>query len=383
MKILNTAAGVAGSRILGRPFYARFHVTYRCNYRCGMCAVPQRAVPEAELRIDAVRTVAARLWSLGARHAVITGGEPFLRRDLPEIIGAFGALGFSVRVQTNGGPQVTRAALARAAAAGLRDISVSIDSLDRALQDEICGRRGVVDHALRTLQLARTLLPRGISQANIVASRLNFSALPDLVEFFARQGVYTYITPVVIDAGCAEGGGEFLFRSHDARFAFDGMDPVERDRVIDRLVALRREGRGLTNSTRFLEDFRGYVATGRCAWDCAAAQLTIDVQPDGGFSFCKEKPAIANILEPGFMEAYRDGRLREAARAQATGCSGCFYGEYREPQYAVRDGSVFLEWVRDWLLTFRHGMQWDPARAGRPAPPTILPAVQGTESTER
>ena len=37
-------------------------------------------------------------------------------------------------------------------------------------------------------------------------------------------------------------------------------------------------------------------------------------------------------------------------------CHGCFYGEYREPLYVLRDFSVFRKQVHDWYRTFRHGL---------------------------
>lgn len=358
MKALNTGLGLLGSRFLGRPFYVRFHVSYRCNYRCRMCALHTRASEFEELPLEKIQIVAERLQGLGARHVVLTGGEPFLRPDLPGIVAAFAGRGFSVRVQTNGGPQVTERALAAAAAAGLSDLSVSIDSLDRKLQDDICLSRGVVDNALRTLALAVTHLPRGMSLANIVASRLNFEGLPDLVEYFGSRGIYTYVTPVMIRRDTDERERDYIFRSGDDDFCFDGLAPATRDAVLDRMVALRRGGRGLTNSTRFLEDFRAFIAGGECAWRCEAGRLCIDVRPDGGVAICKEKPALGNILDPGFASFYRGAEFRARSAEQVGECSGCFYGEYREPQYAVRDLSVFAEWSRDWARVFRRGMRW-------------------------
>ena len=358
MKALNTGLGILGSRLLGRPFYVRFHVSYRCNYRCRMCALHGRADDFGELSLERVQLVADRLARLGARHVVLTGGEPFLRRDLPDIVAAFAGRGFSVRVQTNGGAQLTERALVAAAAAGLRDVSVSIDTLDRALQDDICGSRGVVENALRSLDLAARHLPRGMSLANIVASRLNFTSLPDLIEFFGSRGVYTYITPVMIRRGEGEEETDYLFRSGDGAFRFDDIAPGQHDAVLDRLIALRRRGSGLTNSSRFLEDFRSFLAGGACSWRCEAGRLCLDVRPDGGVAICKEKPSLGNILDPGFPAFYRSEEFAVRSAEQVGECSGCFYGEYREPQYAVRDLSVLAEWSRDWLRTFRRGMRW-------------------------
>jgi MoaA/NifB/PqqE/SkfB family radical SAM enzyme len=351
VQIRNTALGILSSRLRGRPFYVRFQVTRRCNYRCRMCG--QDHERGDELAGKDMEAVADRLAALGARHLVLTGGEPFLRSDLPEIIAVFRARGFSIRVQTNGGPQVTEDVFARCVDAGLRDVSVSIDTFDPALQDDICNGRGVRDHALRTLEMARRLLPDSLSLANVVASSYNFDELPALVRRFHAMGVYTYITPVMV---AAEASDDYGFRARGTGFAVRHGRDDRRVGVIDELIALRRSGFGLTNSTRHLRDYRDYLETGVCAWRCEAGALGLDVFADGGVSICKEKPAFGNILDPGLVEACAGGAFREENEAAAVGCSGCFYGEYREPQYAIRDSRVLAEWVVDWVRTFRHGM---------------------------
>jgi MoaA/NifB/PqqE/SkfB family radical SAM enzyme len=308
-----------------------------------------------ELPTGDMEVVARRLAELGARHLVLTGGEPFLRPDLPEIVRIFARQGFSIRVQTNGGPQVREDVFARCVEAGLRDVSVSIDTLDPALQDDICQARDVAAHALGTLQMARRLLPDSLSLANIVASSYNFDELPALVRHFHAMGVYTYITPVMI---ATRESDDYRFRANGAGFTVRHGNVADRIRVIDELVVLRRKGRGLTNSTRHLLDYRRYLETGVCAWRCEGGELGLDVFPDGGVSICKEKPQFGNILDPGFVERYAGGAFRGRNRLTAAGCNGCFYGEYREPQYAVRNPRVLAEWVVDYVRTFRHGMRF-------------------------
>lgn len=359
MKILNTALGILGSRLLGRPFYARVHVTYRCNYRCRMCGVSDLRPHFDELPLESFKTITERLWKMGARLVVLTGGEPFLRKDLADIVGLFARRGFSVRIQTNGGPQVTRETLSAVARAGARDLSVSVDTLDASLQDVICEGSRVLENALRTLELSLELLPRGISLANIVGSPYNFTELPNLVRYFDARGIYTYITPaVVICSSTDTDDNGFLFRSRDESFDFGKIPQDRRDSIIDELVSLRRHGSRLTNSTRHLEDFRHYLSTGDRTWNCSAGKLTLDVRPDGRASVCKEKHPLGNILDPGFQATHRGSEFRRLAAAQRAACSGCFYGEYREPHYAITDPAVLWEWCLGWLRTFRKGMDW-------------------------
>jgi MoaA/NifB/PqqE/SkfB family radical SAM enzyme len=363
MKLINTALGLIYSKFTGAPFYIRFHLTHRCNYRCKMCGQNHNPHQQAkELSLAQIHIVAERVAKLQSRHLVITGGEPFLRSDLPEVIAAFKRHGFSIRIQTNGGPQVTRQVLIKCVLAGLQDISVSIDSLNRNLQDEICQSHDVVDNAIRTLHLSQQTLPQGISLANVVASAYNFFELPDLVRFFAHRGIYTYITPVMINAGQDTSTGHFQFRGRDASFAPESLDPAQCHRILDELIELRRLGSGLTNSTRFLKDYQDYLARGESLRLCEAGTLSLDILPDGSVCLCKEKPPLGNILDPHFSSYFRSPEYHQRVQEITNACRGCFYGEYREPLYALRDFSVFREWVRDWYRTFRHGMSFNKGR---------------------
>lgn len=377
MKVTNTAWGILGSRLFRRTFYARVHVTYRCNYSCRMCGIESIRPQFRELETEAYEAVAEQLRALGARHVVLTGGEPFLRSDLPAIVAAFARRRFSVRIQTNGGPHVTRERVAEVAGAGASDLSVSVDTLDGDLQDWIAGGSGTLTHALRTLNLALELMPRGMSLANIVASPHNFTQLPELVRHFGERGIYTYITPATVVAAGAAPDGQHLFSGEDATFAFANIPPGVRDRVMDELVALRRLGWGLTNSTRHLRDFQRSLASGSSGWACASGTFTIDVRPDGSVSACKEKPPLVNILDPGFARYYRSDGFRERAAEQAASCSGCFYGEYREPAYAIRYPSVLAEWIVRWLRSFRRGMGWT-GRLSRVSPGPGTPSPRGS-----
>ena len=368
MKELNTVLGIFRSKFMKRPFYIRFHITHRCNYQCRMCRQHVQGDRFRELSLEQIRQVARVAADLGARHVVITGGEPFLRPDLPEVIAAFNDCNFSVRVQTNGGPQVTAALVEKCARAGLQDLSVSVDTLDRTLQDEICQAHDVVDNALRTLKIAREVLSHSMSQANIVASRFNFTEIPDLVKYFHAMGSYSYVTPVMILTDRDQRSDRYTFRSDDADFRPESLPAAVHDLVLDRLIALRKQGQGLTNSTRYLNDYREYLASGRIAWRCEAGTLCLDVMPDGHVSICKEKPAMGSILDPGFKKYFRSPEFAKNAGDMIDSCSGCFYGEYREPQYVVRDPTVLAEWFRDWLRLFRFGMKFKP-HGSEPAEP--------------
>ena len=125
---------------LGRPMHdLRISVTDRCNFRCTYC-MPREVygrdfafLPRAELlTFEEITRLAEIFAGLGVRKLRLTGGEPLLRRDLPLLVGMLGELADieDITLTTNGSLLARQAA--PLANAGLRRISVSLDSLDEA-----------------------------------------------------------------------------------------------------------------------------------------------------------------------------------------------------------------------------------------------------------
>ena len=132
-----TAAGpLADTR--GRPMRdLRISVTDRCNFRCTYCM--PRAVfdanykflpHEAILSFEEIARLAGIFVGLGVRKIRLTGGEPLLRKGLPELVAMLAPLGADLTLTTNGSTLVKHAADLKAA--GLNRITASLDSLDEA-----------------------------------------------------------------------------------------------------------------------------------------------------------------------------------------------------------------------------------------------------------
>src|SRR5258706_13735968 len=119
------------------PVYVQYYITARCNLTCQQCNIIYANSDVRECTLDEVKRMADNFARLGVATVLLTGGEPFTRLDLPEIIRAFESRGVHVRMQTNGLASDER--IHEAVEAGGRDISISLDSLWPANQDEING----------------------------------------------------------------------------------------------------------------------------------------------------------------------------------------------------------------------------------------------------
>ncbi|WP_245714415.1 GTP 3',8-cyclase MoaA [Janthinobacterium psychrotolerans] len=123
--------------------YLRLSVTDRCDLRCSYC-MPKGfrgfEEPKDWLTFDEIERLLGIFVRLGTRRVRLTGGEPLLRRNLPELAGRLSLLpGLQDLSLSTNATQLGRHAVALRAA-GVSRINVSLDSLDRACMQTITGR---------------------------------------------------------------------------------------------------------------------------------------------------------------------------------------------------------------------------------------------------
>ena len=185
------ATGVA----LGRPFQCLVQLTNRCNMKCSFCDFwPNGVPPEQELSLNDYRRVALELSRIGSLLISIEGGEPFVRRDLVEIVRAF-ALRHLTVLYTNGWYVDERAARS-VFAAGLTQVGVSIDYPDAARHDAKRGIPGTFERAQRAVRLLRDAAPRAGKQVHVmtVLTAANYLDVEALLKMSASLGVGHCVT---------------------------------------------------------------------------------------------------------------------------------------------------------------------------------------------
>ena len=73
------------------PAYVQFYITARCNLACEQCNIIYGDADAEEMNLEQIRAVAQNLAEIGTATVLLIGGEPFVRRDLPEIVQALPA----------------------------------------------------------------------------------------------------------------------------------------------------------------------------------------------------------------------------------------------------------------------------------------------------
>ena len=183
----------------------RISVTDRCNFRCVYCMPREvfgRDHPflgrEHLLTFEETARLARIFASLGVEKVRITGGEPLLRRDVESLVGMLASIpGLDLTLTTNGSLLAEKARALRAA--GLRRVTVSLDSLDdhvfRAMNDVDFP----VDRVLSGIDVAsraglapikvNVVVKRGVNEGSILPMTRFFRGTGHVVRFIEYMDV--------------------------------------------------------------------------------------------------------------------------------------------------------------------------------------------------
>lgn len=296
----------------GRPFFAQYAITYRCNSRCPNCEYWRKAAQEEELALDEVARLADELWRFGIRVLTVTGGEPFLRDDALRIIGLFQRRGFRVTINTNG-TCIDEGLVRGLARLDKLHIVVSLDSLEREAYARIRGTDSL-DAVLAAMSSLKHRTPHEV-RAFATVSGLNAAEVPRMLVYCRERGYRLSAYPVMA------GNRRRWFTPHGT------MSQASKERVaglFDRLAAMARHDRALFG---FSGVYRGAASflRGKPLGECGAGTLFLQVSPDGKVSACPEGEQFCDIRKERLCQAYKHKPWREGVRECFTD-TPCYIG---------------------------------------------------------
>jgi radical SAM protein with 4Fe4S-binding SPASM domain len=304
------------------PHVVAWNLTRRCNLRCSHCYIS--AGPEAgtadELDTAACRRIVDQLLAVNpSPMLILSGGEPLLREDLPEIAGYATGRGATVVVGTNG-TLLTDERISALQQAGVTGVAVSVDSLTPAYHDRF--RRG--DDALAaTLAALERLRARRLDFiVQSTATRGNLEEVPALLAWAADQGATAFNCYFLVPTG--RGG----------RLTDLTADQVER--LLGVLVDAERRHRGAMMvrakcAPHFIRRLREAGTDSpvlNYATRCPCGLQYCRITPAGRLTPCPYIPAEAgDLTTQSFAEVWRDSPLFGALRRRELGgrCGRCEY----------------------------------------------------------
>ena len=295
-----------------KPVLVHFEVTMRCNARCGFCDYwktdPAAKATELKSFADAARF-------FNPMVITFTGGEPTLRRDLEDVVGA---VSDAVRLKymtliTHGGmlsPERARSLWK----AGINQFNISLDYLDER-HDRARGIPGLGARIMGAVPRMREIGITGI-RFNTVIKRDNLDQLLPIVRRARELGCGVNFSCYT---DSKNGNPDGLIEDSQVR---------ELEGTVAELLAYKRKNRGvITNSDYYLEQIPRYVR-GEIDEPCRSGMRTIHVDPTGRVKRCPDFPV--------------DFHWSEFRKYEPINCNACYYacrGEAQAPlQFSrVRD----------------------------------------------
>lgn len=263
------AGGAIRNYIIKRPIVVSYEVTLSCNCNCRHCDLGGVVKDERQIEPHEYGEITQRLKPLAAQ---ISGGEPLLRKDVPEIVKAIKQGGVQYAILVTNGVLLNEDNYLRLREAGVNQFSVSLDFPDER-HDDFRQRPGLYKRLDQTLpQLARLgfrdiILNTAITSANVR------DILP-LARKAIEWGVdisYSAYTPL---------------RTGNGAYSLNNGDDLDFLReAVNELIVLRRHGVHLTNPELTLRDTLKFFEQGHMP-DCRAGTRFLVVMPDGSLVPC-------------------------------------------------------------------------------------------------
>ncbi len=321
------------------PVRISFEPTISCNLRCPMCDRTQKADyqrhRDEKLPYETVKAFMREVGSIGVRYFLfIGGGEPLADPHVPEYIQILRSCGVYVHLWTNG--TLIDETNAPLLAANCDMITVSLDSLDPAVNDFSRGVEGATQKAVKGLRLLRKNSDSVFLRIHSVISALNIDRLRSFADFAAENGVNEIGGALI---------APFSFVPERMRFSKEQIGALS-NKIEDVCEYAKTKGVALAGcyanvSAKVIENLRHihnmYADPAPAVSEhitCMGLWGQATVRPNGDVSVCcfTYKPVLGNLHDSSFTEIWHSARARELRELVRSGkyidspCIGCDTG---------------------------------------------------------
>ncbi len=279
MNVERTAVTPAQDTLGRRLHDLRISVTDKCNFRCPYCMPADRFhedyafLQRSELlSFEEIVRIARAFARLGVEKLRITGGEPLLRKGLADLVGMLGSIDGikDIALTTNG--VLLREYAQMHANAGLKRITISLDSLDDEVFQVMSGGRGSVNDVLAGIAAAEDAGLTPIKINAVVRRGVNDHTAVDLANHFHGTGHIVRFIEFMDVGNCNAWRKDEVVSSRELRDAIHAVHP---------LVPLNQNYPGEVATRYAYEDGGGEVGfissvTAPFCGGCTRARLSAD-----------------------------------------------------------------------------------------------------------
>lgn len=299
----------------GFPLIIGWELTLKCNLRCRHCGSVAGQPRENELTTEEALAICEQMPALLVQEVDFTGGEPFLRPDLPIISNKLRDLGINTNILTHG-YGYSAEDIQNLKRAGISGAGISLDGIEKT-HDYIRRSKGSFASAITTIKLLQDAdLPFNV--ITTVNAR-NIGELEELHEKLALAGVRNWRLQAIIPMGRVKEEPEL--RISESEFRQLGSF-IQRQKSMESDDSLKI----------VCSDGLQYVAPSDNPWlGCGAGIVTCGITSDGKIKGCLSMPdelVEGDLRKSSLWEIWFDPRSfaynRDFAETDlGSNCSGC------------------------------------------------------------
>ena len=338
-------------------FFIQWHLTERCNLHCSHCYQGETKKNEmslSELK-KVVEEVSDTLKSWAETYGIkflpsfnVTGGEPFLRKDLFEILGEISKKGFDIYLLSNGA-LINKQKAERLSALDVKGVQVSIEGPEN-VHDKI---RGKGSFALSAKGIKNLLESNIKVTLNVTLSNLNTEYVRDLISFASSIGAQRLGFSRLVPSGRGKNLLNEMLKTKKVKEIYElllsadikGLDIVTGDPVAAQ-IDLKINGD------------TGCAAHG----GCAAGISGLTILPDGTMIPCRRlNIPLGNIRKDSLREVWATSEILNLLRDKSkykgkcgrcnrwASCRGCraiayaYSQSVEENDFLAEDPQCFIE----------------------------------------
>lgn len=311
----------------GRPIFMAHFVTHRCLCKCASCLWHHDDWEDVEL--DELTRFYAEARELGFVGIGISGGEPFMRKDLGQLVRyAKQECSMALLMVTTGWHLRVRAP---EVLPHLDVLVISLDSARAERHDRIRGVPGLFDRAVRGAEQAKSEYPHLAVHFNCCVQQGVEDEIDDLLELARDTGIgisFDVITPY------RHGEGEEHFTETDRSLGADDLAQVARV-----LLERKRAGAAILNSERYFQ----YFVDGAPGYRCHFPKLCMSVDGRGNLENCLDLSRPFGNLRDHRLADIMTGQRFRALRQSCERCSSCNSPTMVDMSHVWEQPSLLLE----------------------------------------
>ena len=294
-----------------KPILCNYYITYRCNAQCDFCDIQKTYGKKikSDCSFEDFEKNLPQLKSTGIKFIDLTGGEPLLHQQLPDMLRSAKNYGLYTSVTTNCLLYTERAA----ELAGLVDLlHFSLDSLDENENDAIRGK-GAYAKIMESIQLAKELGER--PDLLFTVTEANYKSIDALANFAQEQKLILIVNPIF----------KYNKQQPITNETLDYIEQFQKSPYVYQNRALHRLIRSGGNKRAFPR--------------CRAVTSTIVISPNNKVLFpCFHFQQLALPIKDNLKQVRKSKMVRLFKKQQGTYpfCEGCTINCYFDPSFLYK-----------------------------------------------